>query len=826
MLDRSYWKNDNGWLTTSQISPGSHYLRAVYFPKNERIYFSDAFFFEARKGETSQFNLELKPGTRLEGKLDNSVSRPVQNGRVVVRACRADEKWQDKPLWWLTYRDIKEDGAFVIESLPPGIVEIIAICDGFISKNPPGEEESVILHIGKPQTFELKSARNEVEIAMEPTATCQVTVLDNKGSPIKDATVAFAPNVQWGGKSSQIFARRSINSEEFLRDKTDFDWEKQWEKYKIDDFAATTDEKGIAIVRNLPGYSQNFEIIHSDYELPIKTDSGYGRREARAELIVGKTTAITVTMQKKGKEFLGESDKENKRQVNVCEAQINPNREDMQILKGQAGEQGALSGKVVDEKGNPLKGVMVDADPRHKGFVPRHTGYDTYTDTNGYFYISGFKPEQKTVEVEFSKEGFTPKYLIKQPLGIKDATVVLDNKTYFEGIVSAPDGKPVAGAAIKAVTGPTTFDGYVHGEVPTECKSDKNGYYRLYVQDDVYDIQVKAEQSVVRLQNIRINKNEAKKLDLKLNDAVTFLAKVIDSQTKEPVKGVRLFHWEHPGVEGVSDSNGLIRIPNMLPGKFEFWAESKEYCRWWSDDCMSEWNRYKIDDEKTGWQRNFDYLDFDLNNEMQPVTIIVEKGTKITGKVVDPTGNPVAGATATLAKTGSGNSITGDTRYSFTTDANGNFEMMVPASKKAKYNLVAHDGKYNQWRNWANGVLEPIVTNPGDVIENVTITLTQPGTVKGTVVDSSGNPIPNHQVRACAFDKLENRYYDPAVRTDVNGNFEIKFIRPGKHYIQASPFWLSAEQAPEGTSQIVTVSEKQLLDGVKLIVEKVAVRSE
>lgn len=504
--------------------------------------------------------------------------------------------------------------------------------------------------------------------------------------------------------------------------------------------------------------------------------------------------------------------------VQMCEPQIDPNREDMQILAGQKGEPGTLSGRVLDEKGNPLKNVWVNSGPRRKEFAP-HSDIETYTDANGYFYISGFEAEQKTVEIEFSKEDFTPRYIIQQPLGIKDAVIVLGNKTYFEGTVSSPDGKAIAGATIKAITSLTVFDGGAHGEVPTECKSDKNGYYKLYVQADNYDIQVKAEQGVVRLQNTKINKNEAKKLDLKLNKGIIFFAKVIDSQTKEPVKGVRLFHWAHPGVEGVSDSNGFIRIPNMLPGKFEFWAESKEYCRWWSEDCLSEWNRYKIKDEKTGWQRNFDLLDFDLKDTIEPVTIIVEKGVKITGKILDPTGKPVEGATATLARTGSGNSLTGDTRYSFATDANGNFEMIVPASKKAKYNLVAHDGKFEQWRNWANGVLEPIQTNPGNVINDIVIKLTEPAAVKGTVVDNSGKAVPNNQVRASAFDKLENRYYDPTARTDANGNFEIKFIRPGKHYIQAAPFWLYAEQAPEGTSQIVTVSENQLLEGVKLIAE-------
>jgi protocatechuate 3,4-dioxygenase beta subunit len=489
--------------------------------------------------------------------------------------------------------------------------------------------------------------------------------------------------------------------------------------------------------------------------------------------------------------------------------QIDPNREDMRILTGQKGEPNTLSGKVVDEKGNPLKGVLVDVWTWHKD-------NEAYTDANGYFLLVGFEPEQKTVEIRFSREGFTPKYLIRQPLGVKNTIVVLDDKTYFEGTVIAPDGKPVSDAAIRAAAGPKDCEGVVVGEVVTECKSDKNGCYRLYVQADVYDIQVKTDQGVARLPNIKIDKNEVKKLDIKLGNSFTFFAKVIDSQTQKPVKGIKLSGQQ--GIKGVSDSNGLIRIPNMLPGKFEFWVGSEDYCRWWSDDCISEWNRFEIG-EKTGWQRNFDFLDFDIKNQTEPVVIVVEKGVKIKGRVLDPAGNPVAGATATLALTGSGNSITGDTRYSFETDANGNFEMMVPASKKARYNLVVHDGKYDQWRNWANGVLEPIQTNPGDVIENITINLTQPAVVKGTVVDNDGNPMPNHQVRAYSFDKLENRYYDPTARTDANGIFEIKFIRPGKHYIQAYPFWLDAELAPGGTSRIVTVKAQETVSGIKIVAQ-------
>ena len=57
--------------------------------------------------------------------------------------------------------------------------------------------------------------------------------------------------------------------------------------------------------------------------------------------------------------------------------------------------------------------------------------------------------------------------------------------------------------------------------------------------------------------------------------------------------------------------------------------------------------------------------------------------------------------------TGTGNSLTGDTRFSVVTDAAGRFTMSLPASGDRDYNLVAHDGKYGERRIWAIGVLPP-----------------------------------------------------------------------------------------------------------------------
>ena len=205
---------------------------------------------------------------------------------------------------------------------------------------------------------------------------------------------------------------------------------------------------------------------------------------------------------------------------------------------------------------------------------------------------------------------------------------------------------------------------------------------------------------------------------------------------------------------------------------------------------------------------------------MKPVEIVVEKGVRIRGRVVDPDGNPVVGATVAPALTGTGSSLTGDTRFSVTTTSGGRFDMFLPASNAAQYNLMAHDGKYQQWRHWANGVLPPLRTRPGEEMNDVVIELTRPAVVRGKVVDKQGRPMPYCEVRAQAADKLENRYYDPTTQTKPDGTFTLRFVRPGEQFIQAAPFWGRAEQAPAASTQRLTVAAGQTLTDVQLTSEK------
>lgn len=289
-----------------------------------------------------------------------------------------------------------------------------------------------------------------------------------------------------------------------------------------------------------------------------------------------------------------------------------------------------------------------------------------------------------------------------------------------------------------------------------------------------------------------------------------------------------LWNWRQPEIEGVSYAEGLLEITGMMEGEFEINVTAVDdkrresnvagnYARWWSEQAINKHEREEIKPEE--FQRNFDDLHFDLKGDVTQVEVFVEPLGTIRGRVVDPHGNPVEGATVAPAKTGSGNSITGDTRYSYSTDAEGRFVMKLPASKNFKYNLVAHDGKYDEWRNWANGVSETFQTAPGETIEDFELQLTEPATVRGQVTNVLGTPRPHVKVRAVAVDKRDNWYYHPETETDEEGRYELRFIRPGKQFIQIEPYWLDAEQAETETTRIVKLQPNSVEEEVNFRVD-------
>jgi len=483
-----------------------------------------------------------------------------------------------------------------------------------------------------------------------------------------------------------------------------------------------------------------------------------------------------------------------------------------------------VAGIVVDREGQPLEGVLVDP---YTWFA----GHERKTGKDGLFRFTIRDADNQHVQIRFSKDGYSPYYQDQRPLGIA-TPVLLGNQTYLEGTVRDQQGGPVAEAEIKAIHPSRNESGNEIGSVYTTTKADAEGRYRLFVHPEAYEVRVAVPGvGATRLEDVVVSADQAKPLDIDLKPAVRFEAKVVVAGSGEPFAGLVLFDWQNAGVRGESDAEGKLVIDGMLPGEYQFSIgngkprkfgkvdvyEHGELGRWWSADAVKEWDRKKI--EESDWQRNFDSLTFDLSVGMKPVTIEVERGVTFSGHVYDPDGKPVSGATVAPARTGSGNSLTGDTRYSATTDKNGAYRVIMPAGNKFQHNLVAHDGKYSQWRKWANGVTQPLETKPGQVFENFDLKLTQGATVRGRIVTGENRFVGNREVRAHAADLLENRYYDPTVKVKEDGTFELKFIRPGKQYIQVSPFWLRAAEGPSAGTAILDLKPGEVVENIELRAE-------
>jgi hypothetical protein len=484
-----------------------------------------------------------------------------------------------------------------------------------------------------------------------------------------------------------------------------------------------------------------------------------------------------------------------------------------------------IAGVVVDSQGKPLADVLVDA-------WTWYTGDETRTDANGVFRFKPGNFGAQRVEIRFSKPGYSPHYVVQQPRGQKGFLVTLGNQTYLDGTVRDIHRKPVAGATIVGEQGPQQADGVLITHVATSTTSDAKGHYRLYLFPDRYEIQASAEGvGNTRRPGVFVSPGKSQQLDIDLKPGVRFEAMVVDADTHQPVQGLVLFNWRDKRVRGISDAMGKLVIEDLLPGKYEFnvghgepkkmrgmtYYDHGELGRWWSAQAANEWQRKTI--EQSGWQRNFDDLSFELSSGMKPVTIEVEKGVVFSGRVLDPDGNAVFKATVAPALTGTGNSLTGDTRYSATTAADGSYRVVMPAGNESAYNLVAHDGTYNRWRKWANAATTPMKTKPGQRFENFDLKLTRGATVRGRVIADGGRRVGNREVRAQAADLLENRYYDPTVKVLADGSFELKFIRPGKNYVQLSPFWLRAADASRPSSVQLELQPGEVREGIELDVD-------
>ncbi len=308
----SDWKlSENGMLVSPVFEPNKTWFRLIKLTPGRPTLFSELIPVDpADRSRVLLRDVKLTQGTRVVGRLDDSIPRPIRNGYVTARIVRPGSdgdrfRWSAKWLWY-DQAPIAEDGSFVFESLPSDeILQMIPICDDWVPQNPrkvdvlpfyPEEAERLAIPVTYPQLVRLRGEQVEPVLRMEPATAVRVTVVDQNDQALPSVEVVSSPNQLWFEGGSQILGAAHSSATWLI--------ESRHSEHRIvhsNRFSTKTDEHGIAILHSMPANRTEVLIAGlKGYEMPL---NGTERR-VRIDLKPDVVNEVTIKLQPAGTDVL------------------------------------------------------------------------------------------------------------------------------------------------------------------------------------------------------------------------------------------------------------------------------------------------------------------------------------------------------------------------------------------------------------------------------------------------------------------------------------------------------------------------------------------
>jgi len=205
-------RTEGGTLSSNAVAPEVRTLLIVCVREGQPALFSDLINLDDYSDEHAEIvNVAMSPGERVTGRLSDNVTRPVGAGCVglgVSLTFDAQPNYENCILW-SDYTSITPTGAFEFKSVPRGAdIQLTAVNENWVSTSAPSEEipgrfpyvtsrehaQNIHDTIVIAQSFAQDVPRPLV-LEMEPTATCELTVVDAQGQPVEQAMVYMSPNM-------------------------------------------------------------------------------------------------------------------------------------------------------------------------------------------------------------------------------------------------------------------------------------------------------------------------------------------------------------------------------------------------------------------------------------------------------------------------------------------------------------------------------------------------------------------------------------------------------------------------------------------------------
>lgn len=429
-------------------------------------------------------------------------------------------------------------------------------------------------------------------------------------------------------------------------------------------------------------------------------------------------------------------------------------------------------GRVVNASEQPIAGARV-ALRRDQGSEMRarlrmqrmgaqeEPAFEVVTGADGRFEIRDLPGGTWSLEARASGHApmTVPGLSLPEGAGSTDlGTVMLPAGVAVEGYVVDPRGRPVEGAEVSAADGSQPVAMMRFGRRPDDAPgaaasiSGADGYFRIEDRRAGETVNLDARRdgyTAASAPGVRVPPGEPVRIVMQPASAVE--GRVVDDDGK-PVGGARivLFPSERRGGfqmrEGNSDDSGLFRVEDVPPGALQARASAPGF--------------------QTASLAN---LEVRAGQDLKGVEIVLAEGAAVEGRVLSPSGRPVAGAIVAVQEgdrdffsvPSSAASTDGDGRYRLDGVAPG--ARTVHASQEG-YRRTVRD----------------LEVRPGE--NTLDLTLEGGAEVRGRVVDEGGAPVPGARVSL----REGWRSWDlPRGVSGADGSFTLTSVADGTYHLLA-----------------------------------------
>ncbi|HYU34497.1 MAG TPA: carboxypeptidase-like regulatory domain-containing protein [Thermoanaerobaculia bacterium] len=440
---------------------------------------------------------------------------------------------------------------------------------------------------------------------------------------------------------------------------------------------------------------------------------------------------------------------------------------------GQEPARPALTGQVVDNQGKPVAGAKVWAgttswdEKSHVVLASLPERPAAVTDQEGRFALGKLPPAPALLDV--CRDGYVP----WRDAGVSPGPlrIQLETATRIAGRALDPSGAPVPGVHVTAESQarPSGHNvlGARCGEVGQrdEAVTDAAGRFTLApLRADWYTVTAEAPgwQRIPPLRRQTTLDHPVDPLRLVLEPAAFLVGKVVDPDG-QPVAGAEITLADEPAGKvpaTSSGTDGAFRLDGLLPGRRTVHVEHPD------------WVALSVD------------LALSAGENRSDLTLAEPRRFDVRGRVVDPQGEPVAGATVGENTEGG---VTGET----TTSADGSFVLKRGPGIHA---LTADKEGYAR-----GDELLPVLDKPVDGVE---IRLEEGLALLGHVLGLSPEELRKTSVQVSGGPGIQQK---TAVAQD--GSWRLELLPAGRYTVEADALLSSGTGLRRSQAQVELSSE-------------------